>query len=59
MNELLTIKEVMGILKVSRATVLRHISAKRLPAHHVGRLIRIRATDLDRLIEDKPATQNP
>ena len=48
----LTIKEICGILKVSRLTVVRWIRAKRLPAFKPGkgRGWRIRRADFDEFV---------
>lgn len=55
MNELLTIREVMGTLKISRATVNRHIRSGRLRTRRIGRLVRIHAEDLNRFVNGSPA----
>ena len=43
----LTVPEVADLLQVSERTVRRWISAKELPAHHIGRSVRIARDDLD------------
>jgi excisionase family DNA binding protein len=53
MESFLTVKEICGILKVKRGTVIRLIRAGRLRAFKLGggRLWRIRETDLKRFIK--------
>lgn len=51
----MTIKEICGILKVSRQTVIRWIRAKKLRAFKPGRgrAWRVRRADFDEFIEGK------
>jgi len=51
MDELLTVAEVAGILKLNQQTVRNWIDAGSLPAVRIGRRVRIRRADLDALIE--------
>ena len=51
MNNLLTVKEVMGILKVSRATVFNWMKAGKIRYSKAGRLIRIKGEDLNAFID--------
>jgi excisionase family DNA binding protein len=50
-DEFLTVAEVAGLLKLNQQTVRNWIDADTLPAIHVGRRVRIKRTDLDRLLE--------
>jgi excisionase family DNA binding protein len=45
--ELLTVAETAQLLRVSPITVRRYISAGALPAHRVGRAIRLRRADVE------------
>jgi excisionase family DNA binding protein len=51
-EEFMTVAEVAAILKLNQQTVRNWIDAGRLPALHVGRRVRIRRTDFDRLIDE-------
>ena len=46
----LTVAEVAEILKLNQQTVRNWIDQGSLPAHRVGRRVRIRQTDLERLL---------
>ena len=48
-QQYLTIHEASEILLVHKATIRRWIASGRLPAYRVGRLVRIKASDLDNL----------
>ncbi|MGA2928518.1 MAG: helix-turn-helix domain-containing protein [Solirubrobacteraceae bacterium] len=50
-DEFLSIPEVARRLKLSRATIYRWIDEGRLPALKLGKNIRLRAHDVDRLLE--------
>lgn len=50
-QELLTIAEVASILRVKPATIRAWILRRRIPFLHIGRLVRIRRSDVDALIE--------
>jgi excisionase family DNA binding protein len=50
MQELLTTNEVLGILKVTRPTLLRLIKDGKLKAVKVGHNYRILKDDLDRFV---------
>jgi excisionase family DNA binding protein len=52
MNELLTIPEFAGHLKITVACVRRWIIERRVATVKLGRLIRIPATEVDRFVED-------
>ena len=47
--ELLTIQETADILKVSPVTVRRFIRSRRLPAVRVGRALRVKREDVEKL----------
>ncbi len=54
MSEMMTIDEVMGHLKLSRATVLRWINSGELPVVKFGnKVFRVRRDDLESWIESK------
>jgi excisionase family DNA binding protein len=50
MNELLSIKDVMANLHISRATLYKHIKRGDLVAYRVGRLVRITPGDLGEFV---------
>jgi excisionase family DNA binding protein len=50
-DEFLTVAEVAEMLKLNQQTVRNWIDHGRLPAVRVGRRVRIRRTDLDRVLE--------
>lgn len=57
-DELLTIDEAAGYLKVSRATVYNWIARRGLPIVNAGTLIRIRRSELNAWLErERPANQ--
>lgn len=43
------------ILKVSRTTAYKIVKSRQLRVYRVGRLVRIKAEDLQRFIEGRPA----
>jgi excisionase family DNA binding protein len=51
-GEFLTVAEVAEILQLNSQTVRNWIDAGRLPAVHVGRRVRIKRSDFDRMIEE-------
>jgi excisionase family DNA binding protein len=51
-SELMTVKEVMVYLKLSRATIQRWCHTGALPAVKIGKEFRIRRGDLDRWYAD-------
>ncbi len=54
-DDFLTVQEAADRYRVSRRTIERHIKAGRIPVTRIGRLIRIRRTDLDRAFSpDQP-----
>ncbi len=53
MNELLTVAEIAGLLRVSTMTVYRLIRTGELPAVRVGRNYRVRRVDLDLYLQEK------
>ena len=52
LDELLTVAEVAELLKLNQQTVRNWIDQGSLPALRVGRRVRIRRSDLDRLLEE-------
>ncbi len=50
-DEFMTVAEVAATLKLNQQTVRNWIDKGELPALHVGRRVRIRRSDFDRLIE--------
>jgi len=50
MNGLLTIKEVMAILKVSRETLYTWLRKGELPSCRIGRAYRVSSKDLEAFI---------
>jgi excisionase family DNA binding protein len=56
-EEFLTVAEVAAVLKLNQQTVRNWIDQGRLPALRVGRRVRIRRTDFDRLIEGSYVTE--
>jgi len=51
-EEFLTVAEVAELLKLNQQTVRNWIDAGSLPAIRVGRRVRIRRADLDRILDD-------
>jgi excisionase family DNA binding protein len=51
-EEFLTVAEVAELLKLNQQTVRNWIDQGSLPALRVGRRVRIRRSDLDRVLED-------
>ena len=54
----LTVKEIMALLKISRATAYSLIRSGRLKSFKIGHLVRIREIDLKHFIEGKPSKKN-
>jgi len=52
MNELLTINEVCKIMKVSRATLYNWMNSRKVRAYRLGRGVRIKKTDLEKLMKE-------
>jgi excisionase family DNA binding protein len=50
-DEFMTVAEVAAILKLNQQTVRNWIDQGVLPALHVGRRVRIKRSDFDRLLE--------
>ena len=50
-EKLLTINEIIEILKVSKLTIYRYIKAGKLSAYKVGRDYRIKQEDFDKFLE--------
>ncbi len=51
-EEFLTVAEVAALLKLNQQTVRNWIDQGSLPALKVGRRVRIRRSDLERVLED-------
>lgn len=51
-DSFLTVAEVAGLLKLNQQTVRNWIDQGSLPAVRVGRSVRIRRSDLERLLDD-------
>ncbi len=51
MDELLTIKQITVILKVSRMTVYRYIKAGKIVAIKAGRDFRVKKSEFDKFLE--------
>ena len=67
-QRLLTVREVAGVLKVSRSLVYLLIESRKLACHRIGNgrgSIRVRRCDLDRFLEqcriecDQPSVRPP
>jgi excisionase family DNA binding protein len=54
----MTVAEVATILKLNQQTVRNWIDNGKLPAIHVGRRVRIKRSDFERLIEQGYSTGN-
>jgi putative molybdopterin biosynthesis protein len=50
-EELLTVEEVQELLKVGRTFAYSLVRSGELPSYRVGRLLRIRRTDVERWLE--------
>ena len=58
-DEYLTINEIAEHLKLNAQTIRNLIDQRRLPAVRIGRRIRVRRTDLDRILEDGTTAPEP
>jgi len=58
LSHYLTVHEVAGRLRVSEPTIRRWIAAGRLPAIRVGRLLRIKESDLNGFLPEAPRLQD-
>jgi excisionase family DNA binding protein len=47
----MTVAEVASTLRLNQQTVRNWIDARKLPALHVGRRVRVRRADFDKLLE--------
>ena len=50
MNQLVTVKDAAGLLSCSEAAIRKWIYQRRLPVVKVGRLTRLRLSDLEALV---------
>jgi len=57
-TELLKPDEMADVLKISRAKAYTMLRRDELPTVRIGRLVRVRRSDLERYIHDREAT-NP
>lgn len=57
MEEYLTIQDVMRILQISRTTAYGYLSSGRLKYFKVGRLVRIKSSDLEQFVEQNPSNK--
>jgi len=55
----LTVAEVAGILRLNQQTIRNWIDAGSLPAVRVGRRVRIRRSDLDRVLAEGGTAGTP
>lgn len=51
-EKLLTVNDIIEMLKVSKLTVYRYIKAGKLPAYKVGRDYRVKQKDLNILLNN-------
>jgi excisionase family DNA binding protein len=51
-DSFLIVAEIARLLKLNRQTVRNRIDAGKLPAMHVGRRVRVKRSDFDRLVEE-------
>jgi excisionase family DNA binding protein len=49
MNQLLTVKEAATLLSCSEAAIRKWIYQRRLPFRKIGRLVRVRQEDIERV----------
>ena len=52
MEELLTVKEVAEKLKVTEQTIQRYIMQKEIPFKKIKRMVRFRASEIEKWIDD-------
>jgi excisionase family DNA binding protein len=55
MEEYLTARDIMRIMKVSRPQAYSYLHGGKLKTYKVGRLVRIKPADLKQFIEGKPS----
>lgn len=58
-DEFLTVAEVAGLLKLNQQTVRNWIDQGSMPAVRVGRRVRIRRSDFDRVLADSSSGPPP
>lgn len=58
-SEFLTAEEVANLFRWRLSTVYVYASQRKLPSLKVGRSLRFRRQDLERLIEDRPRKDRP
>jgi excisionase family DNA binding protein len=52
-----SVKTAAALVDISDTTIRDAIKKQRLPAHRVGRMIRIRVADLDAWVQSLPAAE--
>lgn len=52
MDEFLTVSEIAELLKLNQQTIRNWIDAGKLPAFHIGRRVRVKREDFERLLEE-------
>jgi excisionase family DNA binding protein len=58
-DEFLTVADIATILKLNQQTVRNWIDQGKLPAIHIGRRVRVRRSDFDRLLEHSYTAAQP
>jgi excisionase family DNA binding protein len=58
MESLLTIKEVTAKLKISRMTLHKLTTGKKLPCYKIGRQIRYKVEDVEKFLSPESQTQD-
>jgi excisionase family DNA binding protein len=48
----MTVAEIASVLKLNQQTIRNWIDAGKLPALHIGRRVRVKRSDFDRLLVD-------
>jgi excisionase family DNA binding protein len=57
LNQLVTVKEAAALLSCSEAAIRKWIYQRRLPCVKVGRLTRLRQSDIEALVSDGPGSR--
>jgi putative molybdopterin biosynthesis protein len=52
MDEFLTVSEIAELLKLNQQTIRNWIDAGKLPAFRIGRRVRVKREDFERLLEE-------
>ncbi|MFG1298879.1 helix-turn-helix domain-containing protein [Xanthobacter sp. V3C-3] len=56
-KKLLTIRETMSILSVSRGTIYRLLGDGKIRARKIGKCVRIEVSEIDRLMANTPIAE--